>query len=56
MGNVKGRSQLPGLLDHFAQGRLNLADLVTHRLPMSEVNQGFDLMRSGHSLRTVVAF
>lgn len=56
MGNVKGRSQLPGLLDHFAAGRLNLADLVTHRLPMAQVNQGFELMRRGESLRTVVAF
>lgn len=56
MGNLKGRSQLPGLLDHFAAGRLNLADLVTHRLPMREVNEGFDLMRRGESLRAVVAF
>ena len=56
MGNLKGRSQLPGLLDHFAAGRLNLADLVTHRLPMREVNEGFDLMRRGESLRAVVEF
>ncbi|MFY7838213.1 MAG: zinc-binding dehydrogenase [Novosphingobium sp.] len=56
MGNVKGRSQLPGLLDHYAQGRLNLDDLVTHRLPMAEVNEGFALMKRGESLRTVVAF
>ena len=56
MGNVKGRSQLPGLLDHYAAGRLNLDDLVTHRLPMAEVNEGFALMKRGESLRTVVAF
>lgn len=56
MGNVKGRSQLPGLLDHYAEGRLNLDDLVTHRLPMSAVNEGFALMKRGESLRTVVAF
>ncbi|MFY8196106.1 MAG: hypothetical protein ACOVKV_13565 [Novosphingobium sp.] len=54
MSNIKGRSQLPGLLDHFAEGRLNLADLVTHHLPMSEVNAGFDLMRCGESVRIVV--
>lgn len=56
MGNVKGRSQLPRLLDHFVQGQLNLADLVTHRLPMTKVNEGFDLMRRAEALRTVVAF
>lgn len=56
MGNVKGRSQLPGLLDHYAHGRLNLDDLVTHRLPMDAVNEGFALMKRGESLRTVVAF
>jgi S-(hydroxymethyl)glutathione dehydrogenase/alcohol dehydrogenase len=56
MGNVRGRSELPGLLDHFAEGRLNLEDLVTHRLPMAEVNEGFALMKRGESLRTVVAF
>lgn len=56
MGNVKGRSQLPGLLDHFAAGRLNLADLVTHRLPMDRVNEGFALMKSGEALRAVVSF
>ncbi|MCY1672875.1 zinc-binding dehydrogenase [Novosphingobium sp. SL115] len=56
MGNIKGRSQLPGLLDHYAAGRLNLDDLVTHRLPMAAVNEGFALMKRGESLRTVVAF
>ena len=56
MGNVKGRSQLPGLLDLYAEGRLNLDDLVTHRLPMAEVNRGFELMKSGEALRAVVSF
>lgn len=56
MGNMQGRSQLPGLLDHYVEGRLNLNDLVTHRLPMAEVNQGFELMKSGQAVRTVVSF
>ena len=56
MGNMKGRSQLPGLLDHYAEGRINLADLVTHRLPMARVNEGFDLMKNGQAVRTVVSF
>ena len=56
MGNMKGRSQLPGLLDHAVEGRINLADLVTHRLPMARVNEGFDLMKNGQAVRTVVSF
>ena len=56
MGNMQGRSQLPGLLDHYAEGRLNLDDLVTHRLPMASVNEGFALMKSGEAVRTVVSF
>lgn len=56
MGNMKGRSDLPGLLDHYAAGRLNLADLVTHRLPIERVNEGFALMKSAEAIRTVVNF
>ncbi|WP_395337066.1 zinc-binding dehydrogenase [Novosphingobium sp. BL-8H] len=56
MGNVRGRSQLPALLDHYAEGALNLDDLVTHRLPMARVNEGFALMKSGDALRVVVSF
>lgn len=56
MGNMQGRTQLPALLDLYAEGRLNLADLVTHRLPIERVNEGFAMMRSGTSLRTVVSF
>ncbi len=54
MGNMKGRSQVPGLLDLYAESRLELDALVTHRLPLSAVNQGFALMKSGDGLRIVV--
>ncbi|MCB2065616.1 MAG: alcohol dehydrogenase catalytic domain-containing protein [Erythrobacter sp.] len=56
MGNMKGRSELPGLLDHYVEGRLNLDELVTHRLPIARVNEGFALMKSGAALRAVVSF
>ena len=56
MGNVKGRSELPHLLDHYADGQLNLDDLVTHRLPMEKVNEGFALMKSGEAIRVVCSF
>lgn len=56
MGNVKGRSELPTLLDHHAAGRLNLADLVSHRLALEQVNQGFAMMKSGAAVRVVIDF
>lgn len=56
LGNVKTRSQLPQLLQDHLDGRLDLASLVTHRLPLERINEGFELMRKGESLRTVVTF
>lgn len=56
LGNVKTRSQLPGLLDLYAEGRINLHDLVTRRLPIERINEGFELMREGRSIRTIVTF
>ena len=56
LGNVKTRSQLPALLDWYVEGKLNLDDLITHRLPLERINEGFELMRSGESVRTVVLF
>lgn len=56
LGNVKTRSQLPLLLQDHLEGRLDLASLVTHRLPLALINEGFDLMRRGESLRAVVMF
>ena len=56
LGNVKTRSQLPGLLDEYLAGRLDLDSLITHRLPLADINRGFELMRQGECIRTVVIF
>jgi S-(hydroxymethyl)glutathione dehydrogenase/alcohol dehydrogenase len=56
MGNIKGRTQLPQLLDLYAEGRIKLDEFVSHRLPLSRINEGFDLMLTGQSLRAVVTF
>ena len=56
LGNVKTRSQLPGLLDEYLAGRLDLDSLITHRLPLADINRGFELMRQGDCIRTVVSF
>jgi S-(hydroxymethyl)glutathione dehydrogenase / alcohol dehydrogenase len=53
-GGVKSRSQLPGLVEQYEQGKINVDDLITHHLPLSQINEGFDLMHHGKSIRTVI--
>lgn len=55
-GGVKGRSQLPGLVDDYLEGRLKVDEMVTHTMPIEEINKAFDLMHEGKSIRSVVTF
>jgi S-(hydroxymethyl)glutathione dehydrogenase/alcohol dehydrogenase len=55
-GGIKGRSGLPRLVDWYMEGKLVVDDLITHKLPLERINEAFDLMRSGESIRTVVTF
>jgi S-(hydroxymethyl)glutathione dehydrogenase/alcohol dehydrogenase len=55
-GGVKGRSELPGYVDQYMEGKINLDDLVTYKLPLSKINEAFDLMHEGKSIRTVIDF
>ncbi|TPL36016.1 zinc-binding dehydrogenase [Mesorhizobium sp. B2-4-6] len=55
-GGVKGRSGLGTLIDHYMAGRLDLDGQITHRLVLDDVNRGFELMRAGTSVRSVVLF
>lgn len=56
LGDVKTRSQLPGLLDLYMDGSLDFDSLITHRLPIERINEGFELMHGGECVRTVVLF
>lgn len=56
MGNMRGRSDLPMLLDHYVDGRLKLDELVSHHLPIEQVNTGFQIMEEGAAKRVVVSF
>jgi len=53
-GGVKGRSELPGIVDEAVSGKLDIEPYVTHRLPLKEINKAFDLMHEGKSIRTVI--
>ena len=55
-GGVKGRSELPGYVDRYLHGQIELDSLVTHRMPLEEINTAFDLMHQGKSIRSVIVF
>jgi S-(hydroxymethyl)glutathione dehydrogenase/alcohol dehydrogenase len=55
-GGAKGRRDVPKIVDWYMNGRINIDDLITHRLRLDEINRGFDLMRAGESIRSVVVF
>jgi S-(hydroxymethyl)glutathione dehydrogenase/alcohol dehydrogenase len=55
-GGVKGRTQLPGMVEDAMAGRIRLDPFVTHTLPLERINEAFDLMHEGKSIRTVVHF
>ena len=55
-GCVKGRSQLPGMVQEAMRGEIELAPFVTHTMPLQEINTAFDLMHAGQSIRSVVHF
>ncbi|STT11076.1 S-(hydroxymethyl)glutathione dehydrogenase [Klebsiella pneumoniae] len=52
-GGVKGRSQLPGMVEDAMAGKIRLDPFITHRLPLEQINEAFDLMHEGKSIRTV---
>ncbi len=53
-GGVKGRTELPGYVDRYMNGEINLDMMVTHTMPLEEINTAFDLMHEGKSIRSVV--
>ena len=55
-GGVKGRSQLPGMVEDAMRGEIQLAPLVTHTLPLERINEAFDLMHEGKSIRAVIHY
>jgi S-(hydroxymethyl)glutathione dehydrogenase/alcohol dehydrogenase len=55
-GGVKGRSELPGYVDRYMAGEIELDSMVTHTMPLEDINRAFDLMHSGESIRSVITF
>ena len=55
-GGVKGRSELPGYVERYLQGDIPLDDFITHTMPLEDINEAFDLMHEGKSIRSVIHF
>lgn len=55
-GGARGRTDVPKIVDWYMDGRINIDDLITHVLPFEQINEGFELMRRGESIRTVLTY
>ncbi len=55
-GGARGRTDVPKIVDWYMEGKINIDDLITHKLPLDRINEGFDLMHEGKSIRAVVEF
>ena len=55
-GGAKGRTDVPKIVDWYMDGKINIDDLITHKLALADINKGFDLMHAGESIRSVVVY
>ena len=55
-GGARGRTDVPRIVDWYMDGTINIDDLITHVMPLKDINRAFDLTHSGESIRSVFAF
>ncbi|MEJ2416856.1 MAG: S-(hydroxymethyl)glutathione dehydrogenase/class III alcohol dehydrogenase [Exilibacterium sp.] len=55
-GGARGRTDVPKIVDWYMDGKINIDDLITHTMPLDEINTAFDLMHRGESIRSVVIY
>ncbi len=55
-GGAKGRTDVPKIVDWYMDGKINIDDLITHTMPLADINKAFDLMHAGESIRSVVLY
>ena len=55
-GGARGRTEVPKIVDWYMEGKINIDDLITHTMPLEDINKAFDLMHAGESIRSVVRF
>jgi S-(hydroxymethyl)glutathione dehydrogenase/alcohol dehydrogenase len=55
-GGARGRTDVPKIVDWYMEGKIEIDPMITHTLRLDEINTGFDLMRAGESIRSVVIY
>jgi S-(hydroxymethyl)glutathione dehydrogenase / alcohol dehydrogenase len=55
-GGARGRTDVPKIVDWYMDGKINIDDLITHVMPLSQINHAFELMHQGESIRSVITF
>jgi S-(hydroxymethyl)glutathione dehydrogenase/alcohol dehydrogenase len=55
-GGARGRTDVPKIVDWYMEGKIEIDPMITHVMPLSEINHGFELMHKGESIRSVVTF
>ncbi|MBM3542770.1 MAG: zinc-binding dehydrogenase, partial [Alphaproteobacteria bacterium] len=55
-GGAKGRTEVPRIVDWYMDGKIRIDEMITHTMPLAKINEAFDLMHHGKSIRSVVAF
>jgi S-(hydroxymethyl)glutathione dehydrogenase/alcohol dehydrogenase len=55
-GGARGRTDVPRIVDWYMEGKIKIDELITHTLPLEQINQAFDLMHAGESIRSVIRF
>jgi len=55
-GGARGRSDVPKIVDWYMQGKIEIDPMITHTMPLKDINSAFDLMREGKSIRSVVVY
>jgi S-(hydroxymethyl)glutathione dehydrogenase/alcohol dehydrogenase len=55
-GGAKGRTDVPKIVDWYMDGKIAIDELITHSMPLDDINKGFDLMHAGESIRSVVIY
>ncbi|MAN64993.1 MAG: S-(hydroxymethyl)glutathione dehydrogenase/class III alcohol dehydrogenase [Parvibaculum sp.] len=55
-GGARGRTDVPSIVDWYMDGKINIDDLITHTMPLEDINKGFDIMHEGASIRSVVIY
>lgn len=55
-GGARGRTDVPKIVDWYMDGKINIDDLITHTMPLDDINKAFELMHAGKSIRSVVVF